>query len=78
MTSLKRCLTGLLTTVALLLAIVCLGDNEQAGERRVVFEEVGEYADGGMAVAFLPVAKPSTACKPRRCRASAPAAARAS
>jgi len=35
----------------LLLAFACLGD----GERSVVFEEVGEYAGGGMAVALLVV-----------------------
>ena len=41
----------LFLTVFFLLSIDCLGD----AERSVVFEEVGEYADGGMAVALLVV-----------------------
>jgi hypothetical protein len=44
--------TAVVILVAFLsLSVICLGD----GERRVVFEEVGQYADGGMAVAVLVV-----------------------
>jgi len=48
-----RCSGAAVLILATLLfsAIACFGD----GERRVVFEEIGEYADGGMAVALLVV-----------------------
>jgi len=39
----------------LVMAVVCLGSGEQAAERQVIFDEVGQYADGGMAVAILVV-----------------------
>ena len=66
MTRPRRCLTSLSAAVAFLLSVASAGSSEQASGRSEAFEKVGQYADGGVAVALLVFGDLASVCESDR------------